>query len=89
MDLIHGDELGQLSKAVQKTDLSCELGTEKRRSTKCDLCWEEGSRRALTKETKQVERLRLERVRVGQGHLNLDCENGERGKGVLVHRAST
>ena len=30
VDLIHGDELGQLSKAVQKTDLSCELGTEKR-----------------------------------------------------------
>lgn len=28
VDLIHGDELGQLSKAVQKTDLSCELGTD-------------------------------------------------------------
>ena len=37
VDLIHGDELGQLSKAVQKTDLSCELGTEKRESTKCVL----------------------------------------------------
>lgn len=30
VDLIQGDELGQLCQAVQKTDLSCELGAEKR-----------------------------------------------------------
>lgn len=33
--------------------------------------------------------LRLERVRVGQEVLNLDCENGESGNGVFAPQAST
>lgn len=51
VDLIQGDELGQLSKAVQKTDLPCELGTKKRGSTKCVLYGEVGSWRSLQRET--------------------------------------
>lgn len=43
VDLIQGDELAQLSQAVQKTDLACKLGTEKKRDKPSVFCTGKGA----------------------------------------------